>query len=187
MKADKLALIKLNEESKFDQSLWWNKMKNMTDEEEEFLPYSFVKKYGTFSKNILENSQWTRIDEAKDFEDRWLHIKDLDKLLTNSEKAEIAEFKRFNLEQGENHRENYEMTDYMKRQPRANLRDKNFNFEQFSEYSDIYEEAREKDEKHSKDFYKLVKYVLKNREAGPSNLIVRDFLKKYKLDLIEIP
>ena len=79
------------------------------------------------------------------------------------------------------------MTDYMKRQPRLNLRDKNFNFEQFSEYTDIYETAREKDEKHSKEFYKLVKYVIKNRDAGPSNLIVRDFLRKYKLDLIEIP
>jgi hypothetical protein len=43
----------------------------MTEEEQEFLPYSFVKKYGTFAKNILENSQWSRIDEAKDFEGRW--------------------------------------------------------------------------------------------------------------------
>jgi hypothetical protein len=37
----------------------------------------------------------------------------------------------------------------MKRQPRANLRDKNFNFEQFSEYVSMYEEARAKDEKRS--------------------------------------
>ena len=28
---------------------------------------------------------------------------------------------------------------------------------------------------------------MKNRNAGPSNLVVRDFMKKYKLDLIEIP
>ena len=32
-----------------------------------------------------------------------------------------------------------------------------------------------------------MKYVLKNKDAGPGNLVVRDFLKKYKLDLIEIP
>jgi hypothetical protein len=75
----------------------------------------------------------------------------------------------------------------MKRQPRANLRDKNFNFEQFSEYTSIYEEARAKDEKRSQDFYKLVKYVLKNKDSGPGNLIVRDFLRKYRLDLITIP
>ena len=115
MKAEKLAILKLSQEKSQDQSLWWNKIKSMTEEEEEFLPYSFVKKYGTFAKNILENQEWTRIDDAKSFEDRWLHIKDLDKLLTNSEKAEIAEFKRFNLEQGENLKENYELTDYMKR------------------------------------------------------------------------
>lgn len=29
--------------------------------------------------------------------------------------------------------------------------------------------------------------MLKNRDAGPGNLVVRDFMKKYKLDLIEIP
>ena len=44
------------------------------------MPYSFVKKYGTFAKNILENSQWSRIDEAKAFEGRWSNIYDLDKL-----------------------------------------------------------------------------------------------------------
>jgi hypothetical protein len=108
-------------------------------------------------------------------------------LQTNSEKETIAEFQRFNLEQGENNADNYELKDYMKRQPRANLRDKNFNFEQFSEYVSIYEEARAKDEKRSQDFYKLVKYVLQNKEAGRSNLVVRDFLKKYRLDLIDIP
>ena len=93
------------------------------------MPYSFVKKYGTFAKNILENAQWSRIDEAKAFEGRWSNIYDLDKLQTNSEKDTIAEFKRFNLAQLENTRDNYELTDYMKRQPRTNLRQKNFNFE----------------------------------------------------------
>lgn len=56
------------------------------------MPYSFVKKYGTFAKNILENQQWSRIDDAKDFEGRWSKIYDLDKLMTNSEKETIAEF-----------------------------------------------------------------------------------------------
>ena len=55
LKADRLALTKLNQEKQQDQSLWWNKIQNMTEEEEEFLPYSFVKKYGTFAKNILDN------------------------------------------------------------------------------------------------------------------------------------
>lgn len=75
----------------------------------------------------------------------------------------------------------------MKRQPRTNLREKNFNFEQFNEYATIYEDARIKDETRSKDFYKLVKYVLKNKDKGNKNLVVRDFMRKFRLDLIEIP
>jgi hypothetical protein len=69
----------------------------MSDRDQEFLPFGFVKKYGTFAKNILDNYEWSRIDEAKSLEGRWLHIKDLDKLQTNAEKEVIAEFKRFNL------------------------------------------------------------------------------------------
>lgn len=37
-----------------------------------------------------------------------------------------------NIENPVNDRDNYEMEGYMKRQPRLNLRDKNFNFEEFS-------------------------------------------------------
>ena len=47
----------------------------------------------------------------------------------------------------------------------------------------MYEKARTKDEKDSKEFYRMVKYVLARTENGKpkdnSNLIVRDFLKKY--------
>ena len=32
-----------------------------------------------------------------------------------------------------------------------------------------------------------MKYVINNKDKGQSNLVVRDFLKKYRLDLIEIP
>ena len=41
----------------------------------------------------------------------------------------------------------------------------------------------------SNEFYKLVKYVKakKDDKNVNGNLIVRDFLKKYKLDLIDIP
>lgn len=115
MSAERLALIKISNEHKTDETLWWNKIKTMDEEEQEFLPYSFVKKYGTFAKNILENHEWQRIEDAKNYENRWEDIRDMDKLQTDSEKAVVAEFKRFNLEQIENIRDNYELTDYMKR------------------------------------------------------------------------
>jgi len=37
-----------------DQSLWWNKIASMDDDEMDMLPYGFVKKYGTFAQNILQ-------------------------------------------------------------------------------------------------------------------------------------
>ena len=56
----------------------------------------------------------------------------------------------------------------------------------------MYERARSKDIQESTSFYKLVKYVKSNvtedgKPKEDSNLIVRDFLNKYQVDLIEIP
>jgi len=80
----------------------------------------------------------------------------------------------------------------MSRQPRSNVREQNYNFEQFKEYTSMYETARVKDEHNSQEFYRLVKYVTtKCDETGKpkdnSNLVVRDFLRKYDLNLIDIP
>lgn len=81
-------------------------------------------------------------------------------------------------------------TGYMSRQPRFELRSKTFNFEDYGRYIDIYEKARVEDEARSTEFYKLVKYV-KERADDPKadlhNEIVKDFKKKYRLDLIDIP
>lgn len=53
----------------------------------------------------------------------------------------------------------------------------------------MYEDSRSKDEEDSKNFYKLVKYVLarKGTDEERTNSIVKEFLKKYHVDLIEIP
>ena len=91
-----------------------------------------------------------------------------------------------------NQRFPYEQENYMKRQPRTTVREMNFNFEQFREYTAMYEEARVKDDEKSEQFYKLVKYVLKRTDENGkpkdiSDMVVRDFLRKYQLNLIEIP
>jgi hypothetical protein len=57
-------------------------------------------------------------------------------------------------------------TGYMSRQPRFELRNKTFNFEDYSRYIDMYENARAEDETKSTEFYKLVKYV-KERADDP--------------------
>ena len=69
--------------------------------------------------------------------------------MTNEEKQAIEDFKADNLAHGENELGEYEMTGYLSRQPRYNLRNKNFNFEEFNKYTQLYEEARAKDENES--------------------------------------
>jgi len=51
------------------------------------------------------------------------------RLLTNEEKEEIETFKDYNLDKGVNNPDDYDHSGYMMRQPRMELRNKNFNFE----------------------------------------------------------
>lgn len=81
-----------------------------------------------------------------------------------------------------------ERGDYMRRQPRVKPSELSYNFEQYGRYSDMLSKASKKDQEKSELFYKMVKYVKKNKEdIGDS--IVYDFMKikGYDPDLIEIP
>lgn len=70
------------------------------------------------------------------------NIKNLNKLMTDPEKEELENFKEDHENNGLNDPENYDHTDYMSRQPRMDLRSKNFNFEQFQNFTQKYEAAR---------------------------------------------
>ncbi len=48
MQADRLALLKMKKENMSDENLWWNKISKMSEDEMDLLPYSFIKKYGSF-------------------------------------------------------------------------------------------------------------------------------------------
>jgi len=53
----------------------------------------------------------------------------------------------------------------MRRQPRVDIsKSGNYNFEQFRRYTQVYEEAKKKDEAKSEKFYKLTKYVMKHKD-----------------------
>jgi hypothetical protein len=75
----------------------------------------------------------------------------------------------------------------MKRQPRLDLKKHvgNYNYEQFREYTAIYDEAKKKDTEELRQFYKMVKYARLNQDKNDKSAI--SFAKKYNLDLIEIP
>ena len=55
MKADRLALIELRREDAHNPKYWWNKIRSMTDDEMELLPFNWLKKYGTFVKKLEEH------------------------------------------------------------------------------------------------------------------------------------
>jgi len=128
-RADRLALLDNKREIFTEENNWWNKLKSMNEDELELMPYGFIKKYGTFMLKIKENQQQAHLESNQAFKGRWDSIKRLDKLMTDTEKDELEEFKRDNNLHSKNTYDEYVQTDYMKREPRVDLRKENFNFE----------------------------------------------------------
>ena len=55
----------------------------MSEDEIELLPFTFLKKYGSFI-NLAENvNEDLEMEESKGYNNRWLEIKDLLELKTN--------------------------------------------------------------------------------------------------------
>ena len=75
----------------------------------------------------------------------------------------------------------------MKRQPRLDLKKHvgNYNYEQFREYTALYDEAKLRDDAEIKHFYQMVKYAKLNVGKGDKHAV--EFAKKYRLELIEVP
>ena len=78
--------------------------------------------------------------------------------------------------------------DYMRRQPRIDIKNVSYNFEQYRRYSNMLSKAQKADEEKSIKFYKLVKYVQANRE-NELDALVRDFtvVQGFEPDLIQVP
>ena len=110
----------------------------------------------------------------------------LDRLQTNEEKEAFEKKMDEYRNNPTNDYDDINWEGYMSRQPRFDLRKHNFNFEEYDRYIDMFEQASKKDKDDSIKFYKMVKYVRSKLEAGETNMAVNDFVKKYKLDLIEM-
>ena len=115
MKADLLAQRSIAADHVKDETNWWHTLKTMSDEDLELLPYSFMKKYGSFVKKLKEYEIMVKTEESKAYKGRFEEIRGLHKLMTNEEKAAIEEFKADNLAHGENDIDDYEMTGYLSR------------------------------------------------------------------------
>ena len=116
----------------------------MSQEEIEALPNEYIRKFGTFIFRVEEIQKEARTEINKDAS-HFEQIKRLDRLQTNEEKElDRARDERF---QEEDTSYQYELEGYLKRQPRLDLKEKvgNYNYEQFREYTSLYEEAKKKD------------------------------------------
>ena len=98
-----------------DQTLWWNKVATMDDDEMDMLPYGFVKKYGTFAESILNLEDEVTTETSKLEGGRWDEVRNIKKLLTNQEKAEILDFKQDQVDHGINNPNEYDHSGYMSR------------------------------------------------------------------------
>ncbi len=112
-------------------------------------------------------------------------VKHLEHLKTQEEKDAEAFLHKRRVEADTSYL--YELEGYMTRQPRLDLKKSvgNYNYEQFREYTALYDSAKEKDTEELKQFYKMVKYARLNADKGDKSAL--SFAKKYRLDLIEIP
>ena len=61
----------------------------------------------------------------------------------------------------------------------------NYNYEQFKEYTALYEKSKKKDTEEVRQFYKMVKYSRLNKDKGDGSAMA--FARKFDLDLIQIP
>jgi hypothetical protein len=93
-------------------------------------------------------------------------VKNLDQLKTQEEKDADEALHRKRVEGDTSYL--YELEGYMKRQPRLDLKKTvgNYNYEQFKEYTALYDDAKKKDTEDLRQFYKMVKYARLNADKG---------------------
>jgi hypothetical protein len=175
-------LIKSIEESWAGKNNWWNKVAQMTEEDIDMLPNEYLRKFGTF---IVKTEEMQKIAHEEVNKRRPEYQQGLEKVKTQSELDHDERDKQRAIRADLSYQ--YELEGYMKRQPRVDLKKDvgNYNYEQFREYTALYEEAKLKDDEQLRQFYKMVKYSRIYAEKGDMTAV--SFAKKYRLDLIEIP
>lgn len=55
MKADLLAQRSIARDTVNDENNWWHMVKTLSEEDLDLLPFSFLKKYGSFVKKMKEH------------------------------------------------------------------------------------------------------------------------------------
>jgi len=169
--AFRLSLIKSMEESWNDKNNWWNRVQTMSTEEIETLPNEYVRKFGSFIIRHQEMQQEAHVEVSRSLENMYEGVQHLDQLKTQEEKDYDAFLHKRNVDADTSYL--YELEGYMLRQPRLDLKKTvgNYNYEQFREYTSLYDEAKKKDTEELRQFYKMVKYARLNAEKGDKSAL----------------
>lgn len=77
MKADRLALQRIQKEKLMSEDLWWNKLNTIGDEELDMLPHSFIKKFGTFVTKLENHEIDIKKEKSEKFNNRWEEVKNM--------------------------------------------------------------------------------------------------------------
>ena len=190
MAAERLAMLRLQQDYINDQTSWWNKLRTMSEDEMNLMPLGFIKKYGSYITNMQRYDREFHLEENKMISSYFKQVKNLKKLQTDEEKGLMIEEFKHAFVPDEVKMESLERQDgdYMSRQPRVKPNELSYNFEQYQRYSKMLSRASRVDDAKSKKFYKIVKYVKKNI-ADEGNTIVRDFTvtKEFVPEMITIP
>lgn len=169
-----------------DKNTWWGRIEAMTEEEMDNLPDDVLKKY----QSIIIQGEEAQLDrnflDNQSNDDRWKFVRNEKRVLTQEQKDAIqTEMQIASAEKGQERIYNYEKEGYMKRQPRFDLTKHSYNYEQFRQFTQLYEEAWRKDRSQLTKFYKMVNYVKAHPDSKDTAAV--NFRKKYFIDLIEVP
>lgn len=120
-------------------------MGSMKEEEIDVLPNEYLRKFGTFILKAEEMQKIAHDEHNKRFPGYEV-LKTLDRLKTEEELSLEEAEKQRSLRSDMSYQ--YELEGYMKRQPRVDLKRDvgNYNYEQFREYTELYEESKAKDD-----------------------------------------
>ena len=190
MKQNKLNFLAKQRRFINDPNNWFNKLRNMDEDELKMIPYSYMRRYGAMMHFIKRMEEDAQLKENRTFADYYRQIYRMDRLMSNEEKAADAAHDAL-------HQTIDEVTiaglireegDLFRRQPRIDPSTLCYNFEQYRRYTDLLASAKEKDDAASRKFYKMVRYVQEN-QTNLKDSYVRDFIaiKGYDPNMVHVP
>lgn len=161
-----------------DPNSWWNKVKQITFDEGKSMPHNYLVKYIDMMNYSQEYYDSIRID-SRDCDPRYAAHKDIWTLMTDKQR----EAKAFKLSLRVDVVDSPSKMDpnLLKVQPR-NVNIPNYNFEQYREFTKLYNTQMEKDRQKQYQIKRIFKYIKENPDQPISKSWKRRLLYGEKAD-----